>query len=118
MMSAELSSILVAVIAAGVPACVTLITYVCQKRRARRDTSGVYILLLIVEDQLNWEHYRRVPSNYDAIVEEYDEYHKAGGNGKVTEAVTRYKEWHTGINKKILEGSATLNKANKTKGVS
>ena len=109
-MSAEVSSILVAVIAAAIPACVTLITHFAQKRRARRDTGGVYILLLVIEDELNWEHFGRIPSNYDAIAEEYEDYHKAGGNGKITEAVTRYKEWHTDVNKQILEGTAGAGK--------
>lgn len=102
-MDEQLTSLLVALIAAGVPACTTLVTYFFTRKTARRDKGGLYILMLIMQDQINWEFYNRVPTNFDAITDEYADYHANGGNGKVTKAVNDYKSWFTSVEKELIE---------------
>ena len=100
-MSANLTAIITTLCSTLIPAVVTLITFGVSKRQARRDKGGSYILLLINEDYTNWHMFSRLPANYDAVLDQYLDYHKAGGNGKVTKSVERYQKWHDEIAKEI-----------------
>lgn len=97
----NLVAIIVAFCAAGIPATVNLITYFAQRRRSRRNSAGHDILLLIMQDQINWELFDRLPANCDTVTDEYDEYHKAGGNGKITKSVQHYEKWLNDVNSQI-----------------
>jgi hypothetical protein len=48
---------------------------------------------MIIEDKVA-VLFNGVPSNYQNILNEYDIYHKNGGNSYVTEKVENYKKWY------------------------
>ena len=87
------------------PAIVTIITFFQQSRLTRKHAAKQSILQMIMEDQFNWELFRKFPVNYGNIQNEYREYHKCGGNGEVTKKVDEYKEWYKANEDKMLEMS-------------
>ena len=48
---------------------------------------------MILEDRVA-VLYGGIPSNYQNVLNEYDVYHKNGGNSYVTEKVEAYKLWY------------------------
>lgn len=104
MTSDNLTAIITTLCSTLIPAVVTVITFLVTQRKARRDKGGLYILMLIMQDQFNWEFYKELPANFDAVNDEYADYHEAGGNGKVTAAVNNYRKWHSDIHRSIVEG--------------
>lgn len=78
----------------GIPAIVTLITFFKQRSENRKHAAKQSILQMIMEDQLNWELFRKFPVNYGNIQNEYEVYHKNGGNGEVTKKVREYNKWY------------------------
>lgn len=81
-------------VTACVPAVVTVITYLQQSRQAKKHAAKQSILQMIMEDQLNWELFRKFPVNYGNIQNEYEVYHENGGNGEVTKKVRGYNKWY------------------------
>ena len=52
-----------------------------------------------MEDQFAWHADKKLPVNYENILNEYDIYHKAGGNGVITRKVQDYEVWKDDIEK-------------------
>lgn len=77
----------------GIPAIVTLITYFKQRSENRKHAAKQSVLQMIMEDQFNWELFRKFPTNYGNIQNEYQIYHDNGGNGEVTKKVKEYNDW-------------------------
>lgn len=110
-MDINLTVIIEALIAASFPAAVTIITAHFQNRASRiraeearklavKNAARQSILQMCMEDQLNWELFKKFPMNYGRIQDDYLTYHNAGGNGEVTRRVSEYNEWYNGIEKK------------------
>ena len=78
----------------ALPVITTIITYFYTKRTSVRHSAKQSILQMVMEDQFNWELFRKFPVNYGNIINEYEVYHKNGGNGEVTKRVDEYKSWY------------------------
>lgn len=85
------------------PVVTTIITYIHTKRTSIRHSAKQSILQMIMEDQFNWELFRKFPMNYGNILDEYVIYHKNGGNGEVTRRVDEYKNWYNKNESLMLE---------------
>lgn len=96
-----MTEIIVALISAGIPACITLVTALIQFRAARQNSAKQSILQMILEDKIAWIFDREFPTNYGRICDEFKVYEKAGGNGEVKKKVDEYKRW-------FVEVEATL----------
>lgn len=94
------TEIIVALISAGIPATVTLISHCIQARDLRRSSAKQSILQMILEDKIAVQE-GHLPENYQNILREYDEYHKNGGNSYVTDKVEAYKVWYSKIEKNL-----------------
>lgn len=81
-------------VAAGLPTVATIITAILQSRENKRNFAKQSILNLINEDKTE-ALYNNMPDNYQNVLNEYDIYHKNGGNSYVTEKVEAYKKWYT-----------------------
>ena len=86
-----------------VPAIVTIICAVIQHRLSNRHSAQQSILQMVMEDQLNWQSFKKLPTNYSDILHEYEEYHKNGGNGEVTRRVQDYLTWREEIQNNIAK---------------
>ena len=87
------------IITAIIPALVTIFTTISVKRQANKHSARQSILQLILEDKMRVFE-KKLPENYQAIHQEYDEYLKSGGNSYIKEKVEDYKKWYESINKK------------------
>ncbi len=76
------------------PAAATIITYFKLSRENKKHAAKQSILQMIMEDQFNWELFRKFPVNYGNIQNEYEVYHKNGGNGEVSKKVREYNAWY------------------------
>lgn len=93
-------TIIVALIAAAVPTITTAICSYLQNRITKRHAAKQSILQLMMEDQMSYWHNGTLPVNFIAIHDEYDEYHKNGGNHYVTSKVQEYDDWIKSITNK------------------
>ena len=91
---------LITSIAGGLPTVATIITAILQSRRADRHAAKQSIFQMILEDHISVAE-GRIPTNYQNILNEYDVYHKNGGNSYVTEKVEDYKKWYIGLHLSI-----------------
>lgn len=100
-------TVLLAMISLGgsiVTAITTVVTTIIRGRASTRHSAKESILQMILEDHVaNSEG--QLPVNYQNILEEYDSYHKNGGNSYVTEKVEEYKKWFIAIEKERNENS-------------
>lgn len=96
--------IIIALISAGIPTVATAITAYFQAHSSNKHAAKQSIFQMILEDHVAWQE-RKLPTNYQNILHEYDEYHKNGGNSYVTEKVEDYKKWHARIQADALENS-------------
>lgn len=96
----------------GIPSLVTIISTISQSRQAKKHSAKQSILQMIMEDQLNWELFKKFPTNWGDIQDEYATYHKNGGNGEVTKRVNEYNDWYLGIERSL----ATTTKAHSKGG--
>lgn len=97
--------VIIALISAGLPTITTAITAVFQSRQNKKHAAKQSIFQMILEDHIAVGE-GHLPSNYQNILNEYDNYHKNGGNSYVTEKVEDYKEWFDTLdNKKPLAKS-------------
>ena len=87
---------LIALISAGLPTIATIITGIVQARANSRHSAKQSIFQMILEDHIAVQE-GHLPTNYQNILNEYDAYHKAGGNSYVTEKVEDYKRWFVRI---------------------
>ena len=66
-------------------------------REQRKDFARHRLLHMIMEDQLYYEMFKKLPRNYSAILKDYDIYHKNSGNGEITLKVDEYKRWYDSL---------------------
>ena len=76
------------------PVAATVATYCKLSRENKKHAAKQSILQMIMEDQFNWELFRKFPVNYANIHNEYQVYHDCGGNGEVTKKVKEYDLWY------------------------
>lgn len=92
-------------IIAIVPTMTTIIVSAIQERARRRDNLAAQqredrnsakssIENMITQDIIRAEVLHKLPENLTDIEDEYNEYAKNGGNGKITRKVAEYKEWY------------------------
>ena len=94
MQEEQIINIIRTTVTAGIPAIVTVITYIRQSNQSRKHAAKQSILQMIMEDPFNWELFQKFPVNYGNIMNEYEVYHTCGGNGEVTKKVQEYKAWY------------------------
>lgn len=87
-----------------VSAIVTVITTIIRGRASARHSAKQSILQMILEDYTA-DARGHVPTNYQNILGEYDEYHRTGGNSYITEKVEEYKKWFIAVEKERNENS-------------
>lgn len=84
---------LIAAIAGALPTVATIVTALIQARSNKRNFAKQSILSLI-NDDMTRALYGRIPENYQNVLDEYDQYHKNGGNSYITTKVEDYKKWY------------------------
>ena len=89
-------SVLIALISAGLPTLATIVTTIFRGRASAKHSAKQSILQMIMEDHLAVAE-KRLPANYQNILQEYDIYHSKGGDTYVTEKVNEYKQWFTAL---------------------
>lgn len=87
-----------------VTAITTVVTTIIRGRASARHSAKESIFQMIMEDHLAVAE-KHIPTNYQNILDEYDIYHKNGGNSYVTEKVEEYKKWFMTIEKERNENS-------------
>lgn len=87
------TQIIVTSITVCVPALVTIITTRSVKKQANKHSTRSDIMQLIIEDHVR-DIEDKPPENYQAILDEYDEYKETGGNSYIHEKVEEYKQWY------------------------
>ena len=80
----------------------TVVSYCGIRRQNNRSEAKQSLLMMINDDQMRWELYKEIPKNWADIQDEYDRYHKAGGNGMMTKRVHDYNEWYNNVQEQIL----------------
>lgn len=88
-------TVLLALISLGsctVTAITTIITTIIRGRASARHSAKESILQMIMEDHMAVSE-GHLPTNYQNVLDEYDIYHKAGGNSYITAKVEEYKQW-------------------------
>lgn len=65
-----------------------------QIRLAEKNASKAAIQQMITQDIIRVEILGKLPENKDNIEQEYDNYHKNGGNGTITRQVNEYSNWY------------------------
>ena len=99
-MDTGLAQVLVAVITVCVPAAVTLCTTKSVKRQSNKHACRQSILQLIFEDRVRaLEGFP--PENYQAVLDEFDEYKKNGGNSYIHDKVDDYVKWYKSQEKQL-----------------
>lgn len=101
-MDLAVSQIIVAAITVCVPASVTLVTTISVKRQANKHSARQSILQLIFEDKVRALEGLQ-PENHQAILDEYDDYIKNGGNSYIKEKVADYLSWYKEYEKKLTK---------------
>ena len=89
-----MQAIIIALITAGFPALVTIITSVANHRLSKMHSAKQSILQMIMEDYITVEMFQKPPRNYMNIHYEYDVYHKNGGNSEKKKKMTEYEDWY------------------------
>lgn len=92
-----MQAIIIALITAGFPALVTIITSVANHRLSRRHSAKQSILQMIMEDYITVEMFQKPPRNYMNIHYEYDIYHKSGGNSDIDAKMAEYEDWYCSL---------------------
>ena len=101
-MDPNIAQIIVAVITVCVPTLATVLSTKAMKRQANKHSTRQSILQLILEDKIAiMEH--KLPENYQAIMDEYDEYHNCYGNHYIDEKIVEYQNWYKETTKKLTK---------------
>ena len=87
-----MEDIIITAITICIPSTATIVTACIQAKTSSRNAAKHSILQMIMEDHMAVQE-GRLPTNYQNVLLEYDNYKKAGGNSYVTDKVTEYKEW-------------------------
>ena len=80
----------------------TLFSYLNIKKQNNRSEAKQALLMMINDDQMRWELYKKIPKNWADIQDEYEKYHKADGNGMMTKRVNDYNKWYNEVQELIL----------------
>lgn len=96
---------IISAISAGLPTIATIVTAIIQARSNKRNFAKQSIFNLI-NDDLTRALYGRIPENYQSILDEYDQYHKNGGNSYVSQKVEDYKAWYVEWQKQHVDKNA------------
>jgi hypothetical protein len=96
---------IISAISAGLPTVATIVTALIQARSNKRNFAKQSIFNLI-NDDLTRALYGRIPENYQNILDEYDQYHKNGGNSYVSQKVEDYKAWYVEWQKRHVDKNA------------
>ena len=102
-----MQEIIIALISAGFPTIATIVTAKIQARTASKNAAKQSILQMILEDRMDWRD-GKLPSNYQAILHEFDIYTQAGGNSYVADKVAEYKAWHAKIEQERQQDQTVL----------
>lgn len=94
-----ITPVLVALFTSTIPSLVSHINSKALLKQNARNSARQSILQLIMEDHLRVAE-KRLPENYQAVLEEYDRYSRNGGNSYVHDKVDDYKKWYQEINSK------------------
>lgn len=97
------TEVLVALISAGVPALVTIISHIAGSNDFKRHAARQSILQMILEDKVSWYVDHDFPVNYGSVCDEFAEYKKKGGNGATAKKVEEYKEWYAKVESELRE---------------
>jgi hypothetical protein len=92
------TQIIVTAITIGVPAAVTLMTGKKLKKQANKHSARQSIMQLILEDKVRVME-GGLPENYQAILDEFDEYRDNGGNSYISQKVDDYIGWYENLKK-------------------
>lgn len=76
------------------------------KMLAEKNAAKNSILNLVTQDIIRVELMKKGSENYQAVLKEFDEYTKNGGNSYIKDFVQDYKLWHD----KSVKSSAKKNK--------
>ena len=93
-----MENIIMALITACVPASVTLILGLNNKKLNQQHAAKQSILQMILEDRVRVSS-GGLPENYQAILHEFDIYTQNSGNSYVHRKVDEYIEWYEGLKK-------------------
>ena len=93
-----MENIITALITACVPASVTLILGLHNKKLNNQHAAKQSILQMILEDRVRVSG-GGLPENYQAILHEFDIYTQNGGNSYVHRKVDEYTEWYEDLKK-------------------
>ena len=96
-----MENIITALITACVPASVTLILGLNNKKLNKQHSAKQSILQLQMEDVIAVEVLHKPPRNYTNIHYEYDVYKKNGGNSDIDIKMKDYEEWYERIGGKL-----------------
>lgn len=91
-----MEDIIISIITVGVPSATSVLVGFFNYKVASRNSAKSSILQLIMEDRMDWKD-GKFPSNYQAVLHEYDIYKKNGGNSYVESRVDDYKKWYKEI---------------------
>ena len=92
-MDAGVVQIITTGISVCIPALVTLISTISIRRQANKHSTRQSILQLIIEDKIAVME-NKLPENYQAVMDEYDEYHRCYGNHYIDGKIEEYKTWY------------------------
>lgn len=95
------TAIITALVTAGIPAVVTLVTSNKAKKMSKMHSAKQSILQMQMEDVVAVEILHKLPCNYTNIHYEYDIYHKNGGNSDIDKKMAEYEEWYKNLNNKV-----------------
>lgn len=104
-MSEAIVIALIAAIAGALPTVATIVTALIQARSNKRNFAKQTILSLI-NDDMTRAMYNRIPENYQNVLDEYDLYHKNGGNSYITTKVEDYKAWYVDWQRQHIDKKA------------
>lgn len=102
------TQIIVTAITICVPALVTLLTGKKLKKQANKHSARQSIMQLILEDKVRVME-GGLPENYQAILDEFDEYRENGGNSYISQKVDDYIVWYEDL-KKTKKGGKNAKK--------
>lgn len=102
-----MQEIIIAAISAGFPTIATIVTAKIQARTASKSAAKQSILQMILEDRMDWRD-GKLPSNYQAILHEFDIYTQAGGDSYIATRVDEYKSWYAKIEQERQQDKTVL----------
>lgn len=95
-------AVVIALISAGLPTLTTAVTAIFQSRANKKNAAKQSILQMILEDHVSVGE-GHLPTNYQNVLHEFDQYTKNGGNSYVADKIDDYKKWFVGVEKDHLK---------------